>query len=95
VTSPALAVTFLMTLATGPTWAAVVTAGASFVTALGGLILAFTVLLPLLRTSKETHKLVNQAHTDAINYQNALIRALKDSGIVVPRDQSQPNGDIK
>lgn len=73
-------------------WAAIITAGASAITAVGGVIVAFTVLIPSLRIVKNTHTLVNQSHTDAINYQNALIRALKDKGIDVPVDQAAPNG---
>ena len=76
-------------------WAAIITAGASAVTALGGVIVAFTVLIPSLRIAKNTHTLVNQSHTDAINYQNALIRALKEKNIEVPVDQSAPNGGLQ
>jgi hypothetical protein len=73
-------------------WSAIITASASAITAVGGVIVAFTVLIPSLRIAKGTHSLVNQQRTDSINYQNALIRALKDKGIDVPIDQSQPNG---
>ena len=76
-------------------WAAIITAGASAVTALGGVIVAFTVLIPSLRIAKNTHTLVNQSHTDSINYQNALIRALKEKNIEVPVDQSAPNGGLQ
>ena len=76
-------------------WAAIITAGASAVTALGGVIVAFTVLIPSLRIAKNTHTLANQSHTDAINYQNALIRALKEKNIEVPVDQSAPNGGLQ
>jgi hypothetical protein len=78
-----------------PSLPAIITAIAATITAVGGVIVSLTVLLPMFRTAKETHKIVNQAHTDSVNYQNALIRALKDAGIVVPIDQSQPNGDVK
>lgn len=71
---------------------AVIGAGAGVITAIGGLIVAFAVLIPSLRIARETHHLVNQGHTDAVNYQNALIRALKDKEIDVPIDQSAPNG---
>jgi hypothetical protein len=70
------------------TVAGIVSAFAGVITALGGLVLAFGVLLPLLRTARATHKIVNQQHTDMVNYQRALIRALEDQGIVVPIDQS-------
>jgi hypothetical protein len=87
---------FLADISTGPTpsWAAVITAGASVITALGGFVVAVAVLIPNLRVSRETHHLVNQGHTDSVNYQNALIRALRNSGINVPIDQSLPNGDL-
>lgn len=74
-------------------WIAVITAAATMVTAIGGFIVAIGVLIPSLRIAKITHHLVNQAHTDAVNYQNALIRALKERHIEVPIDQSQPNGE--
>lgn len=70
----------------------IINAIAVTVTAVGGIIVSLKVLIPLKRTGENTHKLVNQSHTDAINYQNALIRALKDKGIDVPIDQSAPNG---
>jgi hypothetical protein len=76
-------------------WAGIVTAIASGITAVGGIIVAMVVLMPALRIAKETHKLVNQTRTDALNYQNALIRALRAGGIEVPIDQSLPNGDIQ
>jgi hypothetical protein len=75
-----------------PSWAAVATAAASVITAIGGFIIAIGVLIPSLRIAKSTHKIVNQAHTDAINYQNALVRSLKAHGIEIPIDQSLPNG---
>ena len=75
-----------------PSWAAVATAAASVITAIGGIILSVAVLIPLYRTSQSTHALVNQQRTDGINYQNALIRALKSAGVNVPVDQSAPNG---
>lgn len=76
-------------------WAAIITTGASVITALGGVIVAFTVLIPSLHIAKNTHTLVNQSHTNAINYQNALIRALKENNIEVPVDQSAPNGGLQ
>lgn len=74
------------------TWTGIVIAIATAITAIGGFIVSVGVLLPNLRIAKETHHLVNQGHTDSVNYQNALIRALKDRGIEVPIDQSAPNG---
>jgi hypothetical protein len=52
------------------------------VTSVTGLVVAFRVNV--------VHKIVNQAHTDLMNYQRALIRALEDKGVEVPRDQSIP-----
>lgn len=69
-----------------------ITAIASAFTALGGVLVALKLLLPALEIAKNTHQLVNQTHTDSVNYQNALIRALKDKGIAIPVDQSAPNG---
>jgi hypothetical protein len=72
----------------------IVTAVAASLTAVGGVIVSITVLIPLLRTAKSTHHIVNQQRTDLQNYQRALIRALKAGGIEVPEDQSQLlNGD--
>ena len=36
----------------------------------------------------QVHVLVNQQHTDLINFNRALIRALREKGIAVPIDQS-------
>jgi hypothetical protein len=76
--------------AASPSWAAIITAGASLITAFGGLVLAFTVLIPLLKTSKDTHKIVNQQRTDMMSYNRALLRALKNANVEVPQDQSLP-----
>ena len=70
--------------------ATLVTAIGVTITAVGGLIVSVTILLPQLRLSKNTHALVNQQHTDITNYNRALIRALKSAGIDVPIDQSFP-----
>ena len=86
----------------GSAAAAIVTAFASTLTALGGLVLAFAVLLPILRRTRSTenkvdrqvdalaqvHTMVNQQRTDAQRYQDALIRALNAAGVDVPIDQS-------
>jgi len=81
--------------ATVPSWAAIATATATVITAIGGLVVALAVLLPSLRIARATHHLVNQAHTDAVNYQNALIRSLRAAGVDVPIDQSLPNGETQ
>jgi UPF0716 family protein affecting phage T7 exclusion len=66
----------------------VVTAVATLVTAITALCALLPVLFKLVRDVKNVHTIVNQQHTDAMNFQRALIRALKDGGIEVPRDQS-------
>jgi hypothetical protein len=70
------------------TLAGVITAVSTLFLAIGGVITAFTVLIPILRQTKSTHKIVNQQRTDMLRFQRALIRALTDAGIEVPIDQS-------
>lgn len=70
------------------TLAGVITACASVLTALGLLITALTVLIPLLKSNRDIHKIVNQQRTDMLKYQRALKNALKAAGIDVPEDQS-------
>ena len=72
--------------------AQILTAAASVLTALGLLITAFALLLPILRKANATHALVNQQHTDLLNYQAALIVALEASNITIPTDQSKGSG---
>jgi hypothetical protein len=66
----------------------IITAAGVTITALGGLVTALAVLLPLLRVSKDTHKIVNQQRTDMQRYQRALVAALHRAGVEVPVDQS-------
>jgi hypothetical protein len=66
----------------------IITAFATVITALGGLILAIAVLLPLLRETRNVHKIVNQQRTDMMRYQRALLALLKAHGIEPPVDQS-------
>lgn len=73
------------------TLAGIITACASLFIAIGGVITALGVLLPLLRSSREVHSLVNSASTDAKRYQAALVKALLKHGIEVPDDQSLPD----
>jgi beta-lactamase regulating signal transducer with metallopeptidase domain len=75
-----------------PSLPAIITAVAASLTAIGGLIAAFALLIPILRITKTTHKIVNQQQTDLRNYQRALIEALKNANIQVPEDQSRTNG---
>lgn len=77
------------------TLAGVITAVATVITAVGGLLLAISVLIPNLRATKkaavalsEVHTIVNQQRTDAQRYQVALVEALRKAGVDVPADQS-------
>jgi hypothetical protein len=70
------------------TLAGIITAVSTLFLAVGGVITALTVLIPILRQTKATHKIVNQQRTDMLRFQRALIRALTDAGIAVPVDQS-------
>jgi hypothetical protein len=78
---------------TGSSIAAVITAVATVLIALGGVITAVGVLLPILRVTRLTHRIVNQEKTDRENFNRALIRALNDAGVAVPIDQSLPADD--
>lgn len=78
-----------------PSWAAIITAVATAFTALGGLVLAFSVLVPTLRKTRENvaavaevHTMVNQQRTDMMRYQEALVAALQQGGIEIPEDAS-------
>lgn len=73
---------------TGSSVAGIITACATALIALGGVITAVGVLLPILRGTREIHKIVNQDKTDRDNFNRALIRALNEAGITVPVDQS-------
>jgi hypothetical protein len=68
--------------------AGTITAIATLITAIGGLVLAFTVVIPLFKTAKSTHRIVNQQRTDMLNFQRALVRTLVEHGIKPPIDQS-------
>lgn len=79
------------------TGAGLVTAVATVITALGGLVLAIGVLIPILRNTRDTkaqvqsvHTIVNQQHTDQQRYIIALTEILRAQGIEVPVDQSLP-----
>ena len=78
-----------------PSWAAIVTAITSGIIALGGLVTAFGVLLPLLRRVKHTekvavttHELVNAKYTDLLRWNALLTQALLDNGKPIPPDLS-------
>lgn len=74
--------------------AAVVSAVAACITAVGGVIVTLFIFIPSLRTARRTHEIVNQQRTDLVNYSRALTRTLREHGIDVPVDQSlPPDGD--
>jgi hypothetical protein len=66
----------------------IATAVATVCTAVGGVIVSITVLIPLLRRTNEVHTMVNQQRTDSHNYIRALVRELRTHNIDVPVDQS-------
>jgi len=77
------------------TLAGIITAAASVLTSVGLIVSAVSVLVPILRTTRQTktavqevHIIVNQQRTDLVNYQRALVKALVAAGIDVPDDQS-------
>lgn len=76
--------------------AAIITAIATLITAIGGAIIAYTVLLPLLHKTKaievktdEVHTLVNSNHASMLRREEVLIAALQQAGVKIP-----PNQDI-
>jgi hypothetical protein len=69
-------------MVTGSSVAGIITAIATMLTALGGLLLAVKVIIP-------THKLVNQRYTDLTQYIKALVGVLEKHDIEVPKDQSK------
>lgn len=72
------------------TTAGIITAIAAAITAFGGLVLAVTVLIPMLKTVNTTHRIVNQQRTDMQRYIAAQNQLLKKHGIEPPIDQSLP-----
>lgn len=75
--------------------AGIITAIATALIAVGGVITSITVLLPILRGTRqngrqigEVHTLVNQQATDARRYNERLIEALNTAGVPIPRDSS-------
>lgn len=82
-------------LTVDPQWALIIGALATVFTAIGGLVLAFSVLIPTLRASKdavvkvaEVHQLVNSAHDAILEYQATLVGALRDAEVAVPADET-------
>lgn len=75
------------------TWAPIIAAVGTLLTAIALVITAWTNSRNTRRVEckvEEVHKIVNQQHTDMKNYQAALIRALEARGVEVPIDQSAP-----
>ena len=81
------------------TIAGMITAIATVLTALGGVMVSLTVLLPLLRQTKSVHRIVNQQKTDTDRYTRALKAVLEAHGIELPVDQSidltKENPDVR
>lgn len=82
---------------TASSWAGIVGAAAGLVTAGAAVIGVLPALVRVLRETRrntkavnEVHTIVNQQRTDTLNYQRALIEALRKSGVEVPADQSIP-----
>ena len=75
------------------TVAGIITAIGVCITAVGGLIAALTLFIPILRQVKQVHTLVNQKASDDAIYQRDLIEALRNAGIDVPRDKSLKEGE--
>ena len=73
-----------------------VTAGFTFLTAVGGFLVAFKVMIPNYKVNKDTHTIVNQQRTDMVNeardrlrFQTVLLNALRAHDIEIPKDQSK------
>jgi hypothetical protein len=73
------------------TLAGVISAVAAVFTAVALIITAVAGLMAARRTGRKidaVHTIVNQQHTDLVNCQRALVRALEAQGVPVPIDQS-------
>lgn len=77
------------------TYAGLISAFFTMVTAIGGAIVSFKVMLPNLRINRhvakvaeETHVIVNQQRTDMMRFQTVLKNKLAEHGIDIPEDQS-------
>lgn len=73
---------------TASSWAGIISAIATVIMAAGGLLGAVTLLVPILRQTREVHKIVNQQRTDMKRYNTMLRKALEAHGIQVPDDPS-------
>jgi hypothetical protein len=61
---------------------------AGLLTAIAAIGAVIPALVKVLRSIREVKHIVNQGRTDMLNYQGALVRALRSGGIDVPIDQS-------
>jgi len=87
---------------TGSSVAGILTAIGSGFTGLSLTITAVAGLRPLLKKAKQVeikvddvHRIVNQQRTDMMNYQAALMEAMKQAGVDIPVDQSAPRASKK
>lgn len=78
------------------TWAGLITAFFTMITAIGGAVVSFKVMLPNLRINRhvakvaeETHVIVNQQRTDMMRFETVLKNKLAEHGIEIPEDQSK------
>lgn len=76
-------------------YAGLISAFFTMVTAIGGAIVSFKVMFPNLRINRhvakvvdETHVIVNQQRTDMMRFQTVLKNKLAEHGIEIPEDQS-------
>jgi hypothetical protein len=67
--------------------AALATAVATCITAVGGVIIAIRTS-GVRKTVNETHELVNQRYTDLVAYQEKLVKTLQEAGVIIPVDRS-------
>jgi hypothetical protein len=73
----------------------IISAVAAVFTAVALVITAIAGLMGVRRAGRKidaVHTIVNQQHTDLVNYQRALVRALEAQGVPVPVDQSVQQG---
>ena len=77
------------------TLVSIITATATFITAVTALFAVLPAVLKLRAEVKagrkevgDVHKIVNQQRTDMMRYERALVLALKRAGVEVPVDQS-------
>jgi hypothetical protein len=68
--------------------AGIITACATGITALGGLFVALSVLLPTLRQVRQVHTMVNQQRTEMMQLLQVQRQALQAAGIDIPEDEA-------